>query len=130
MLLFYELKQKILKAEIIKDRILVIIFFAALLINIGLFVFLYYKIPQLVSLMKTDIITLHYNIYFGGDYIGDSGKIFSLPILGFMIFLINTILAFFLYIRAKILSYYLAIISLICQIILFFCEYLILLFNK
>src|SRR4030042_1891246 len=52
---------------------------------------------------------LHYNIYFGIDWIGSWYKIYIYPFAGLLIFIINFLLAIYFYENTKITSYNLAI---------------------
>lgn len=64
-------------------------------------------------------IPLHYNIHFGVDLFGAWWRIFTIPIIGFVIFAVNHIAAIIMIEKEKVLSYIFASISLISQILLF-----------
>jgi len=130
MLLFYELKEKIFNADVLKDKAIIIFTCLSIIINVLVWYFLYIQIPVVLESTSSDIIPLHYNIYFGIDYIGEIQKLYSLPALGLIILAINVILIFFLYLKTKLLTYYLAFFSMTNQMILLLCVYLIVLFNK
>lgn len=61
-------------------------------------------------------IPLHYNIYFGIDLIGEYQRVFSLPLIGFLVILINSILAFWFYLKERLISYMLILSALAVQI--------------
>lgn len=44
--------------------------------------------------VSQDLVILHYNVDFGVDLIGNVKRIFTIPVLGLLIILINTILLF------------------------------------
>ena len=44
--------------------------------------------------IKEEIIALHHNIYFGINLIGEPRQIFFIPLLGFIIIIINTIFSY------------------------------------
>ncbi|MEA2088888.1 MAG: hypothetical protein U9O55_03560 [Patescibacteria group bacterium] len=66
-----------------------------------------------------EMIPLHYNVYFGIDYIGDWHKIFIVPLIGIIILIINFLLALLIYYKDKFISYILVFTVLFVQIILF-----------
>ena len=79
---------------------------------------------------QPDPIFLHYNIYYGIDLIGEWWKAyFFLPGSGLLFFLINYILAFFLYPREKIISYFLIGVSLLAQIVFLVAGFFTVLLN-
>ncbi len=95
----------------LKDKI--IIFWVILSLSlIALMLINLFKIPK-----TSDPIPLHYNIYFGIDYLGAWKKIFIIPLLAFLVFLINFTLALFLYFKNKFISYLFCGTSLYVQII-------------
>ncbi|NCF75514.1 MAG: hypothetical protein GWO87_03450 [Xanthomonadaceae bacterium] len=75
---------------------------------------------NLLRIKKVDeMIPLHYNVYFGIDYIGGWHKIFILPSIGLIILFINFLLALLVYYKDKFISYILIFSVLFIQIILF-----------
>jgi hypothetical protein len=64
-------------------------------------------------------IILHYNVYFGVDKIGGWKNAFLLPLIGLAVFLINLLLAAYLYRKKeRIASYILLVASFMVQLIL------------
>ena len=98
---------------LIEKKLFIFTLIISLFINIFIWAFLFLKIKA-----QSNPIPLHYNIYFGIDLIGKWYKIFLIPLLGLIIFFINFIVSSIIYSREKILSYYLAIITVFIQIIL------------
>jgi len=47
---------------------------------------------------------LHYSVHLGVDLTGDKGRIFYLPSLGFLILLVNLVLAYLIFLKEKNLS--------------------------
>ncbi|OGY79918.1 MAG: hypothetical protein A3B74_01550 [Candidatus Kerfeldbacteria bacterium RIFCSPHIGHO2_02_FULL_42_14] len=95
------------------------------LFNAGLWGFLAYNIhPQPEPLF------LHYNIFFGVDFIGAWYRIFFLPGFGLGVLLMNAILAFFLLKRDLVLHYLVLSTTLVIQIILIVAGILIVLINS
>ncbi len=99
--------------EFFKDKIVRSLLISSLILNIGLFLFFYFFIKQ------SDIpIVLHYNVDWGVDYFGEVKNIFTLPLVGLVIFLLNGVLALRLWIRMKSLAYFLVAISLVSEVFL------------
>lgn len=65
-----------------------------------------------------DLLPLHYNIYFGIDFIGKWYKIFIVPAAGIFFIIINFLLADIVYLRDKVVSYFLVGAGLFVQVIL------------
>ncbi len=100
-----------------------------LIISISIFlftlIFLYFKIePQVKP------VALRYTIYFGISMIGPWYQVFIIPLIGFIIILINFITAYIIFIKSKILSYFLVIASSLIQLLLLISAILIYLLNK
>lgn len=80
---------------------LILLICSSLAINIGLWIFLAFSIkPSPYPLI------LHYNIYFGADYLGTVRQVYTLPAIGLIIIAINSVLAYLLYKKQKIISYF------------------------
>ena len=75
-------------------------------------------------------IPLHYNAYYGVDYLGDYSKIFVMPAAGLVMILANVILGFLITKRCKIASKLLFFIIPLVQILLLVAVISIILFNK
>lgn len=75
------------------------------------------------------IVPLHYNVHFGIDYFDAWFKVFIIPGNGLAIFIINFLLAGFLYKKEKLAAYFLSFGTLFMQIFLFIAGIFILLFN-
>jgi len=99
--------------EFFRNNIIKSLLISGLILNIGLFLFFYFFIK------RSDIpIVLHYNVDWGVDYFGEVKNIFILPLAGLIIFLLNSVLALRLWLKAKSMAYFLAAISLISEIFL------------
>lgn len=61
-------------------------------------------------------IILHYNVLFGVDFKGNSEQVFIIPLIGLVIFFLNSIITMLVYKREKIIAYLLLSTSLVCQI--------------
>lgn len=119
---------KIFTSLIFKDRFFQIVFSLSLLINLALWVFLYFKFYPLKD--AGDLLPLHYNIYFGIDFVGKWYKIFVMPLLGIFFILVNFILADIIYLRDRIVSYFLLGASAFIQILLLLASYMIVVINQ
>ena len=68
---------------------------------------------------------LHYNVVFGVDLIGEWWKVLYVPMSGFIIFLINFILAWWVYGQDKILARFFTFITACLNIFLALAFYLL-----
>lgn len=110
-----------------RDRFFQVIFSFTFGINLVIWILLYFKFFPLRSL--GDLVPLHYNVYFGIDLVGKWYKIFIIPLSGLIIFLINLILYCLLYLKEKMVKYFLGITSLLSQIVLLIASFAIILIN-
>lgn len=85
----------------------------SLALNFTLFIFLYFSVKQ--SNLPA---TLHYNVYWGVDYFGETRQLLTLPLIGFLILVFNSILGFKLWPGNKVLAYYFNSIAFVVQIFL------------
>lgn len=99
--------------EFLKDIVNKILMSSSLILNIGLFLFLYFFIRQ-----NNIPIVLHYNVNWGVDYLGEVKNIFILPLVGMFIFLLNGFLAANLWRKNKTLSYFFTATILLVQFFL------------
>ena len=107
-----------------RDPLIRINFLFSFLANLSLWLILIWQARNF-----DELISLHYNIYFGIDLLGYWYQIFLLPILGLGFFIINFMIASIIYNREKILSYFLAGTSSFVQIILTTSAIFIILIN-
>jgi hypothetical protein len=89
-----------------RDLLIRYLTIAAVLLQIGLWLLIFIKILPIAN--ESDFFSLHYNIYFGIDLIGNWYRIFIVPIVGLVFLIINILLIISLYKREKFLSYFLA----------------------
>jgi len=74
----------------------------------------------------TNPVSLHYNIYFGIDLIGEWYKIYLLPASGLVVLIINWIISLILHNKSKVLSYFTLSLTLFLQLCIGIATYLIL----
>lgn len=84
---------------------------------------LFYIRPQEETLF------LHYTVLFGVDYTGEWYQVFFVPLSGFVIFLINMVLGWFLFERDDFAGYVLNVVSLFIQVVLLATSVLLVLLN-
>lgn len=107
-----------------KDKNIVFLSVFGLLVNICLWIFL------VNNKIESDYpIILHYNLFFGVDYLGNYEKIYLIPLTGLIIIFINSILGHILYAKEKLVAYFLIFNMLIIQIFLLFAGYLVIKVN-
>ena len=106
------------------DNFVRINLFFGLLVNISLWLGLVWQVKGFAEL-----ISLHYNIYFGIDLLGPWYQIFLLPALGLIFLVINFLIAAPVYRQEKILSYFLVGTSSLIQVIFGLAAIFIVLIN-
>ncbi len=70
-------------------------------------------------------IFLHYNIYFGVDLIGPWYHIFIMPAVSSLVYLLNILFSYILYVRNRWFSYTILGITVLIQGIIWFASFLI-----
>lgn len=101
----------------------IVLFGITFFLNIASWALVLWKIPY-----TTEPIFLHYNIYFGIDLTGSWWKIFTTPILGIAIIIINTLLAIFAT-DHPFIQRMIAVITLVLECMTFFAAILIVRLN-
>ncbi len=103
-----------------KNKIIMGIFALSCLVNISLWIFLFKN--QKSSELP---VILHYNLFFGVDYLGGYNEIYLIPTVGAIIIITNTILGCLLYKKERLASYFLTFNIFIVQSFLLLAGYLI-----
>lgn len=119
---------KIFTALIFKDRLFRNFFILSVVLNLAIWLVLYWKFSPLQAM--GDFLPLHYNIYFGIDFIGVWYMAFAMPLVGFFFVVINFILADAIYLRDKVTSYFLVGSGAFIQILLFLAAYAVIMINQ
>lgn len=96
-----------------KDKIISVCFFTSLALNFFIWIYCFLNIRA-----GEELIYLHYNLYFGVDFIGAWYKVFIIPIFGLIILLINYPISIQIYLKDKFISCVLACSALFSQGIL------------
>jgi len=112
-----------------EDLAVKINFISSLIINVITWVVLYYKLHAFSYLSESGQISLHYNIYFGIDNIGNWYNVFIMPLFGIFIIVFNNILAYTFYSKEKLISYLLIISQTVLQAILLAAAVFVILLN-
>lgn len=123
-----QIKDSILKSPAKDNKLIIISVGLSIVFNICLWLVLYFKLKPISQELDPNI-PLHYNIYFGIDYFGHWTQSFIMSGFGLFIILINTFLAFLIYLKEKFLSYFLIGVCLFSQIVLFIAGVLVVLLN-
>lgn len=126
----YTLREKLKNSQFLQKKRYRIIFFLSLVINAGVWYVLHTIFRFQVLQLGSNLIPLHYNIYFGIDYYGNFNLLYVLAGFGLLILFMNTFLAFKVSKKMKILSAYLMYSSLVIQIIVAWALFLIMKFNS
>ena len=99
--------------NIIKDKYLRVIFGLSLLVLIFNFVFAFLYLGD----VKTPLI-IHFDPFKGIDFLGGRTDVFGILTAGFVIVILNILLANFLYNRDRFLSFIFAFVSLTLSILI------------
>jgi hypothetical protein len=75
-------------------------------------------------------IILHYNLFFGVDFLGNYNMVFLIPLVGVMVFVANSLLGHIFYKAEKLAAYILTINIFLVQCFLLLASYLIVAVNK
>ncbi|MFA6534174.1 MAG: hypothetical protein WCT37_03295 [Patescibacteria group bacterium] len=114
-----------LKLVWLQDKIILVLFFVSLFLNLGFYLAIYFSIrPTEASLV------LHYSVYFGIDLIGPWFQLYLTPLVGSFLGLINLALALIFYQKEKIAAYLLAVTTLLLEIFLLIGGGLLILVNS
>ncbi|NMB47861.1 hypothetical protein GYA13_00235 [Candidatus Kuenenbacteria bacterium] len=109
----------------LRDKIIKVCLLLSLFLIIVCSLLLYLRIsPQVAPLY------LRYSVYFGIDLIGPWWAVFFLPLAGLVILVVNFILAYSLFLRSNIISYFLVFTALAVQLFLIITAILIILLNS
>lgn len=99
--------------EYLKSRIVVTLLFLCIFVNIVDWLSLAFFLHSQEGLE----ITLHYNVYFGRDMIGEARRAYFLPFIGLIIFMINVSLSIYFYrLKERIAAYIFLITTLAIQL--------------
>lgn len=110
--LFFKLRDVIEVSPAKRDRLI----FASLVIGLFANVIGWILIPLFFWQAK-EFVVLQYNIYFGISSLGSWPILWLIPFSGLVIMVINYALAFYLYLKEKIFSQFLAVFALAYQLI-------------
>lgn len=128
---FYRFLDKIKSSPVRKNRTLLIITISSLVLNILIWLLIFFRLHPIVRLLPADqaFIPLHYNTYMGVDKYGAWTNIFILPSLGALIFFANSLSAVLIYNRKDLLSYFLVCANFCAQLFLCIATIFIILIN-
>ena len=81
------------------------------------------------QLPNTSELFLHYNVLFGVNYIGESWKVFFVPLVGLIILSANFFMGWLLYKKDKFMAQVLNFVSILCQIFIIFVAFILVFFE-
>ena len=96
-----------------------------IVLNLVMWVGLYFSLEP-----RVEPIALRYTIYFGVDLIGSWWHIYVFPLMGLILIILNAIIAYLIFIRVKLLSYFLLLTASAAQALLVLVSILIVLLNR
>lgn len=97
---------------IISNRVISLLMILSLLVNFSIFILF------LVKIGFRQNIPLHYNVYFSIDLMGDWYQLLVIPFFGLLVILINQSIVTFIYLKERMLAYFLTGSTLAIQILL------------
>lgn len=130
---FHRLSNNLKNSAARRSKLILIPAIVAFMVNILIIFLIFFKIRPLINTVTEGqtftYIPLHYNIYTGIDSYGRWERLFYMPLFGEFVFAINFFLAFLLFNRKEILSYFLAFAAMAVQIILLVAIIFVILIN-
>ncbi len=122
--IFFKLSDLVEHSPAKRDRFILFSFIiAAILVTIS------FVIVPISFWNFKDYIVLHYNIYFGISSLGPWLQLLLLPLSSFLVLLLNGILILILYLKQKVLSYFLSFASVFYSLIVLVSVVLIIYIN-
>lgn len=123
-MILYKLQDSILTSPAKRDRLIIMNLFLSVVLNILLWILLVFNF-----LPANQYVVLGYNIYFGISSFGPWYRVLIMPALGSVIILLNFSLSFSLYLRERLVSYFLSFTASIFNIIIFLAALIIIYVN-
>lgn len=124
-MILFNLRERIKLSLAKRDKIVLVSFFVALLLNVvswGLLLFNFYG--------ASEYIILEYTIYFGISSLGPWYYVLIVPFIGLAVIVINFMLSFVLYLKYKILSYFCAMAAVLVSVAVLVTALLLIYFNS
>jgi len=123
-MILYKIQDSILMSPAKRDKVVLANLIFSVLINIAIWVVLFFVFNEF-----SDYIILKYNIYFGISSFGPWYNILIVPMLGLFFLVVNFLVGFYLYLKEKALSYFLAFSASIVNIIFLIISLIIIYIN-
>jgi hypothetical protein len=121
---FGERLRKIWQSLTLKDPFVIGVCFFAFFVDILSSFVLWFFVPNASS-----PIPLHYNIYFGVDYIDFGYKAYAIPMFGVFVLVVNFLFIYLFYLKEKLLSYFLTSGILLVHLGLIWATYIVIFLN-
>ncbi len=119
---------KIFTTLVFRDVLFRTLFILSVVLNLAMWGVLYWKFSPLQAL--GDRLPLHYNVYFGIDFVGPWYKVFIMPLAGIFFVVVNFVLADAIYLRDKVTSYFLVGSATFAQALIFLAAYAVIMLNQ
>lgn len=127
---FHQLFENLKTSPARKNKIILVCIILGFAINLVIWAFLIFKFrPIALANPENAILPLHYNIYWGIDLFGAWYQAFIMPIIGLAIWLMNFVLAIYLYSKKIMASYFFVISAVVAQLFLLTSTLLVILIN-
>lgn len=96
----------------------------------GLFNLINWAILLLNVKPQSDLIVLHYTLYFGVDLVGKWTESFLIPAVGLLLIGVNTIFAHYLMERSRVASYFFLVLLPVLEVTLLFASIFLIIANR
>jgi hypothetical protein len=114
---FYKFVDSLKNSPARKDRLLLATTIGALVLNVGLWLFLYFELKAILAVEPDKLMMpIHYNVFFGIDLYQSWYMAYMFPGIGLGIWLINLILSWILYSKKNLASQFLGVTSFLAQL--------------
>lgn len=111
------------------DRQVRINFILSLVLNILIWLAVGIKLQPFSYLSASGNIPLHFNVYFGIDVYAPWYYVFIIPAFGLMVIILNNIIGYLLFAKERLLSYFLAYVQTLVNLVLLAAGIFVILLN-
>ncbi|PIS06166.1 MAG: hypothetical protein COT80_01175 [Candidatus Buchananbacteria bacterium CG10_big_fil_rev_8_21_14_0_10_33_19] len=119
-MILYKIQDSILMSPAKRDKLVMTSLLFSVVINTFLWILLIFNFWQ-----GSEYIVLSYNIYFGISGFGLWYQVLLMPAMGLLFIIFNFAIAFYVYLKEKIISYFLSFGALLVNIIIFLAALII-----
>lgn len=97
----------------IQDRLVAVLFIASVVLNLAAYALFWFGVKP-----SSNTVVLHYSVYFGIDLVGPWYQLYSVPLIGTFIWLLNGAILTPLYRHDQLFGYMLVGMTIFCELLL------------